>query len=58
MPILGSASKEVQQLGAKDGDLDKDLVKFFVKNELHLEYAKKHLSDDQIDEITVDFDKL
>lgn len=53
-----NTSLRILSFMVKDGDLDKDLVKFFVKNNLHLEYAKKHLNEEQIDEITVDFDSL
>lgn len=53
-----NTSLRILSFMAKDGDLDKELVKFFVKNNLHLEYADKYLNKDQIDEITVDFDSL
>ncbi len=42
----------------KDKELDKDLVKFFVDNDLHMKYAKGNLLESQIDEITVNFDEL
>jgi len=40
----------------KDGELDKDLVKFFINNNLHLDYAKDNLLEHQIDEVTVTID--
>jgi hypothetical protein len=43
---------------AKDNELDKDLIKFFVKKGLHMKYAKKYLMPSQFDDITVDFDAL
>jgi len=53
-----NTSLRILSFMVKGGALDKDLVKFFVKNNLHLEYAKKHLNKDQMDEITVDFENL
>ncbi len=53
-----NTSLRILSFMVKDGDLDKELVKFFVDKELHLKYAKKHLSDEQKDEITVDFNNL
>jgi len=51
-------SMKILSFMAKDNDLDKDLVKFFVKADLHNKYAKKHLDESQMDEITVDFDSI
>ncbi|RXJ82095.1 phosphohydrolase [Arcobacter sp. F2176] len=42
----------------KDQHLDRDIVKFFVDNNLHLDYANKYLSEEQMDEITVDFENI
>lgn len=42
----------------KDQHLDRDIVKFFVDNNLHLDYANKYLSEEQMDEITIDFNKI
>ncbi|RDX35415.1 phosphohydrolase, partial [Arcobacter sp. HD9-500m-PIT-SAG03] len=53
-----NTSLRILSFMVKDGDLDKDLVKFFVDKELHLEYADKHLSEEQKDEITVDFNNI
>jgi len=53
-----NTSLRILSFMVKDGDLDKDLVKFFVDKELHLRYANEHLSEDQMDEITVDFNNL
>lgn len=53
-----NTSLRILSFMVKDGHLDKDLVKFFVKSNLHLEYADKYLKEDQMDEITVDFDSL
>jgi len=33
----------------KDGELDADLVQFFLNEEMHLEYAKEHLDPSRID---------
>jgi len=38
--------------------LDKELIQFFVKNDLHLVYADQYLTKEQIDKVTVDFNKL
>jgi len=53
-----NTSLRILSFMVKDGDLDKDLVKFFVDKELHLEYADRHLAEEQKDEITVDFNNL
>jgi HD-GYP domain-containing protein (c-di-GMP phosphodiesterase class II) len=33
----------------KDGELDPDLVDFFLTENMHMEYAQKHLKESQID---------
>ena len=38
--------------------LDKDLVKMFFEDKLYLEYAKEHLNEEQIDELTASFDSI
>jgi HD-GYP domain-containing protein (c-di-GMP phosphodiesterase class II)/ribonuclease BN (tRNA processing enzyme) len=43
---------------AKDDDLDRGLVKFFYESGLYLEYAKKSLKPEQIDEVKIDFSLL
>lgn len=48
-------SLKILSFMVKDNDLDGDLVKFFVDNNLHLEYAKDNLLKEQIDEITITF---
>ncbi len=42
----------------KDNILDKDLVRLFFEDKLHLDYAKENLNSSQIDEIKIDFSKL
>lgn len=42
----------------KDKALDKELIKFFVDKKLHLKYGDLYLTQEQMDEITVDFEKL
>jgi len=46
-----SLSKAIQILGfmVKDNHLDKDVVDLFIKTGIHLEYARKYLSEKQID---------
>ncbi|GAB6073650.1 HD-GYP domain-containing protein [Nautilia lithotrophica] len=39
----------------KDGDLDKDLFILFLTSGVYLEYAKKYLKSEQIDEIDVNY---
>ena len=51
-------SMRILSFMAKDADLDKDLVKFFVKKDLHNIYANQHLNKAQMDEITINFDSL
>ncbi|MEA3512772.1 MAG: HD domain-containing protein [Campylobacterota bacterium] len=53
-----NTSLKILSFMVKDGHLDKDLVKFFVQNNLHLEYAQKYLTKEQMDEITIDFENL
>ena len=53
-----NSSLRILSFMVKDGDLDRDLVKFFVDKELHLKYAAEHLSEEQMDEITIDFNNL
>jgi HD-GYP domain-containing protein (c-di-GMP phosphodiesterase class II) len=51
-------SMKILSFMAKDNELDKDLIKFFVQNNLHMVYAQKHLQASQMDEIQVDFENL
>jgi len=39
----------------KDGHIDKDLFKLFLKSGVYLEYAKAHLKPEQIDEIDLEY---
>lgn len=43
---------------AQEGELDKELVKFFYTSGIYMEYAKAFLPQRSIDEITLDFEKL
>lgn len=43
---------------AQDDELDRGLVKFFYESGLYLEYAKKSLKPEQIDEVDIDFSTL
>jgi len=38
----------------KDGHLDKELFKLFLKSGVYMEYAKKYLKEDQIDEVDIE----
>lgn len=53
-----NTSLRILSFMVKDGDLDRNIVKFFVDSKLHLKYADEHLSEDQKDEITVDFTNI
>ena len=53
-----SVAMKILYFMAKDGDLDKGMVKFFYKSGLYMEYAKKLLPESSIDEVTVNFDDL
>ena len=53
-----NTSLKILSFMVKDQHLDRDLVKFFVDNNLHLDYANKYLSEEQMDEITVDFNNI
>jgi len=45
---LSRTVKILEQMG-KDGQIDKDIIKIFFKSKAHIEYAKKHLSREQMD---------
>jgi HD-GYP domain-containing protein (c-di-GMP phosphodiesterase class II) len=52
-------SMRILSFMVKDGELDHDLVKFFVDKKLHLTYAKEYLTEEQTkDPITVDFTNI
>ena len=42
----------------KDGELDKDLVKYFYNSKLYLKYAQKYLPKKYIDKVDVNFNAL
>lgn len=43
---------------AKQNEIDRELVKFFVEKKIYLKYAKKFLQPEQINELTIDFSTL
>jgi len=43
---------------AYKNEIDKNLLKFIVKNNIHIKYVEDNLTKEQLDEITVDFSKL
>lgn len=51
-------SLKILEFMVKDGEIDKELMQFFIEKELHLKYAKEYLNEEQIDEITVDFKNI
>ena len=53
-----SVAMKILYFMAKDNDLDRDLVKFFYQSGLYLEYAKRHLPEELIDAVQVDFSDL
>lgn len=53
-----NTSMKILSFMAKDDELDRDLVKFFATNQLHVQYSEDNLSPDQLDEVTVNFDDL
>lgn len=53
-----SSSMKILYFMAKDGELDKDLVKFFYESGLYLEYAKKYLKKSQIDKVKIDMSDI
>ncbi len=53
-----SVAMKILYFMAKEGDLDKDIVKFFYTSGLYLVYAKELLPESSIDEVTVDFNTL
>jgi len=55
-PNTLNQSIKILSFMVKDGELDKDLVKFFVDKKLYLKYVKNNLSKNQIDEVTTKID--
>jgi len=53
-----SIAMKILYFMAKEGDLDKEIVTFFYTSGLYMEYAKEHLPQSSIDEVTVDFTTL
>ncbi|WP_295021420.1 HD domain-containing phosphohydrolase [Sulfurimonas sp.] len=53
-----SSAMKILYFMAKDDDLDKEIVKFFYNSGIYLEYAKKLLPLESIDEVTTDFSSL
>lgn len=53
-----SSAMKILYFMAKDDDLDREIVKFFYNSGLYLEYAKKLLPPEYIDEVTTDFSSL
>lgn len=53
-----SAAMKILYYMAKDGELDKELVRFFYTSGLYLDYAKEHLPPHLIDTVEVDFTSL
>ena len=49
-----SEAIKIMSFMVKDNHLDKDLFKIFLKSGLYLEYAKLHLTEEQIDEVDVE----
>ncbi len=43
---------------AKDNDLDRKLVKFFIENKIYLSYTKYNLMPEQLDEVKIDCSDL
>jgi HD-GYP domain-containing protein (c-di-GMP phosphodiesterase class II)/ribonuclease BN (tRNA processing enzyme) len=56
MPL--STAMKILYTMAKEGELDKALVKFFYTSGIYLEYAKTYLPERSIDSVTVDFNDL
>ncbi len=55
-PNTLNQSLKILSFMVKDGELDKDLVKFFIDSKLYLQYADNNLLANQIDEVTVCLD--
>ena len=48
-----SEAMKILYFMAKDNELDYDLAKFFYEKKIYLEYAKKYLKPEQIDEVSL-----
>lgn len=53
-----SSSMKILYYMAKDGELDKDLVKFFYNSGLYLKYAERYLKKSQIDKVDIDMSDI
>ncbi len=49
VPMTLSQAKQILEQMGRDGHLDKDIISLFFSTHTHAEYAKKHMSSDQID---------
>ena len=50
-----SQAMKILYFMVKDGELDKDIVKFFYEKKLYMKYAKEELKEENIDDIELDF---
>lgn len=48
-----SESLRIMAFCVKDGDLDRDLLDFFIDSGLYLDFARAHMNEDQIDNVDV-----
>ncbi len=53
-----SMAMKILYFMAKEDDLDRGLVKFFYQSGLYLEYAKRYLPPESIDQVNIDFASL
>lgn len=55
-PNSVSQALKILYFMTKDGELDKNIVKFFVENELYMDYAKDNINPSQIDIEKIDLE--
>jgi HD-GYP domain-containing protein (c-di-GMP phosphodiesterase class II) len=49
-----SESLKIMAFCVKDGDLDQDLLDFFMDSGLYLDFAKQYMKEDQIDSVDIE----
>jgi HD-GYP domain-containing protein (c-di-GMP phosphodiesterase class II) len=53
-----SDSMQIMWFMAKDGEIDAQICNYFYQSGLYLEYAKKYLKRENIDEVNLDFTSI
>ncbi len=57
-PLKLSTAMKILYNMAKNGEIDKDILRFIYEKKLYLQYAKEELKPENIDDVELDFSKL